>query len=145
MVDEVYEKEGKRGGTMRFAEIVTEFRDETGKLVAEAAFDGDRDRQGHRRKVRDGATLGRPAGGPAPSRATFGPINRTDFVRYQGASGDFNPIHHDEEFAKAAGYPSVFSVGMLQAGILAGVRDRLARCGQRAPLRGAVPRAGLAG
>ena len=49
----------------------------------------------------------------------FGPLTRTDFVRYQGASGDFNPIHHDEEFAKSAGYPSVFSVGMLQAGILA--------------------------
>jgi acyl dehydratase len=50
---------------------------------------------------------------------TVGPLNRTDFVRYQGASGDFNPIHHDEEFAQGAGYPSVFSVGMLQAGILA--------------------------
>jgi len=49
---------------------------------------------------------------------TFGPLTRTDFVRYQGASGDFNPIHHDEEFAKSAGFPSVFSVGMLQAGIL---------------------------
>jgi acyl dehydratase len=49
-----------------------------------------------------------------------GPLNRTDFVRYQGASGDFNPIHHDEEFAKSAGYPTVFSVGMLQAGVLAG-------------------------
>ena len=51
---------------------------------------------------------------------TFGPLTRTDFVRYQGASGDFNPIHHDEEFAKASGFPTVFSVGMLQAGILAG-------------------------
>lgn len=50
---------------------------------------------------------------------TVGPLTRTDFVRYQGASGDFNPIHHDEEFAKAAGFPTVFSVGMLQAGILA--------------------------
>ncbi|HZR13193.1 MAG TPA: MaoC/PaaZ C-terminal domain-containing protein [Acidimicrobiia bacterium] len=50
---------------------------------------------------------------------TFGPLTRTDFVRYQGASGDFNPIHHDEEFARSAGFPSVFSVGMLQAGILA--------------------------
>ncbi len=49
----------------------------------------------------------------------YGPLTRTDFVRYQGASGDFNPIHHDEEFARAAGFPSVFSVGMLQAGILA--------------------------
>lgn len=47
-----------------------------------------------------------------------GPLSRTDFVRYQGASGDFNPIHHDEEFAQAAGFPSVFSVGMLQAGVL---------------------------
>jgi acyl dehydratase len=49
----------------------------------------------------------------------FGPVTRTDFVKYQGASGDFNPIHHDEEFAKAAGFPTVFSVGMLQAGYLA--------------------------
>jgi acyl dehydratase len=51
-------------------------------------------------------------------RREFGPLSRTDFVRYQGASGDFNPIHHDEEFAKSAGFPTVFSVGMLQAGIL---------------------------
>jgi acyl dehydratase len=57
--------------------------------------------------------------GSGPEPRTVGPLNRTDFVRYQGASGDFNPIHHDEEFAQAAGYPSVFSVGMLQAGILA--------------------------
>ncbi|MCZ7527289.1 MAG: MaoC/PaaZ C-terminal domain-containing protein [Acidimicrobiia bacterium] len=49
---------------------------------------------------------------------TVGPLTRTDFVRYQGASGDFNPIHHDEEFARSAGFPTVFSVGMLQAGIL---------------------------
>jgi acyl dehydratase len=40
------------------------------------------------------------------------------FVRYAGASGDFNPIHHDEEFAKSAGYPTVFGHGMLTAGIL---------------------------
>ena len=53
-----------------------------------------------------------------PSR-TFGPITRTDIVRYAGASGDFNPIHHDEGVATAAGYPSVFSIGMLQAGLLA--------------------------
>ena len=58
--------------------------------------------------------------GSAPQAREYGPITRTDMVRYQGASGDFNPIHHDEEFAQSAGYPSVFSVGMLQAGILAG-------------------------
>jgi acyl dehydratase len=58
--------------------------------------------------------------GTAAEPRTVGPLTRTDFVRYQGASGDFNPIHHDEEFAKSAGYPTVFSVGMLQAGILGG-------------------------
>ena len=57
--------------------------------------------------------------GAAPEPLVVGPLSRTDFVRYQGASGDFNPIHHDEEYAKGAGFPTVFSVGMLQAGILA--------------------------
>jgi acyl dehydratase len=57
--------------------------------------------------------------GDALPPRTFGPITRTDIVRYQGASGDFNPIHHDEEFARAAGLPTVLGVGMLQAGLLA--------------------------
>ena len=57
--------------------------------------------------------------GPAPEPLVVGPVTRTDFVRYQGASGDMNPIHHDEEFAKAAGFPTPFSVGMFQAGLLA--------------------------
>jgi hypothetical protein len=35
-VDKIYEKEGKRGGTMTFVETVTEFRDQAGTLVAEA-------------------------------------------------------------------------------------------------------------
>lgn len=63
-------------------------------------------------------TIDTTAGTTLPER-TFGPLTRTDFVRYQGASGDFNPIHHDEAFARSAGFPTVFSVGMLQAGYLA--------------------------
>lgn len=55
----------------------------------------------------------------APEARKFGPVTRTDFVRYQGASGDMNPLHHDEEFAKNAGFPSPISVGMYQAGLLA--------------------------
>ena len=35
-IDKVYEKEGKRGGTMRFAEMVTEYKDQTGTVVAES-------------------------------------------------------------------------------------------------------------
>jgi acyl dehydratase len=50
---------------------------------------------------------------------TFSPQTRTDIVRYQGASGDFHPLHHDEVYAKKAGFESIFSVGMLQAGLLA--------------------------
>src|SRR3546814_19187277 len=53
-----------------------------------------------------------------PAR-TFGPITMTDIVAYQGASGDLNPMHHDDELAHSAGYPAAFSVGMLRAGYLA--------------------------
>jgi len=45
-------------------------------------------------------------------------LSRTQIVMYAGASGDFNPIHHDETFAtKGAGYPSVFAHGMLSMGL----------------------------
>lgn len=54
----------------------------------------------------------------SPAPWVIAPQTRTDFVRYQGASGDMNPIHHDQTYAEAAGYPSPFSVGMLQAGLL---------------------------
>jgi acyl dehydratase len=56
-------------------------------------------------------------GASAPPRA-IEDISRTDFVRFAGASGDFNPIHHDDAFAQAMGYPSVFGHGMLTAGYL---------------------------
>jgi acyl dehydratase len=45
-------------------------------------------------------------------------LSRTDLVKYAGASGDFNPIHHDEEFARSAGNPTVFGHGMLTAGFV---------------------------
>ena len=39
--------------------------------------------------------------------------------RYAGASGDFNPIHQDDAFAKAAGMGGVFAHGMLSMGFVA--------------------------
>jgi acyl dehydratase len=48
-----------------------------------------------------------------------GPVTRTQIVRFAGAGGDFNPIHHDEEFAREAGQPTVFAMGQLQAAMLA--------------------------
>lgn len=45
-------------------------------------------------------------------------LSRTQIVQYAGASGDYNPIHSDEIFAKEiAGYPSVFAHGMLSMGL----------------------------
>jgi len=45
-------------------------------------------------------------------------LTRTDLVRYAGASGDFNPMHHDEIAAQGAGLPSVFGHGMFTMGLL---------------------------
>ena len=50
---------------------------------------------------------------------SHGPVTRTDLVRYAGASGDFNPLHHDDEYARASGLPGVMAHGMFSAGLLA--------------------------
>ena len=41
------------------------------------------------------------------------PINRALLVAYANASGDQNPIHQNEEFAKSVGLPDVIAHGML--------------------------------
>ncbi|MEE4593152.1 MaoC family dehydratase [Streptomyces sp. DSM 41524] len=38
-------------------------------------------------------------------------VNRADLVRYAGASGDFNPIHWNERFAREVGLPDVIAHG----------------------------------
>ncbi|SFS87330.1 MaoC family dehydratase [Halostagnicola kamekurae] len=44
-------------------------------------------------------------------------LERKHFVKYAGASGDFNPIHYDEPYATAAGNESVFGPGMFTASV----------------------------
>lgn len=62
---------------------------------------------------------------PAESTVTAPPVPRgfelhkADFLRYAGASGDFFPLHTDDEYARAAGQPGVFAHGMYSAGLLA--------------------------
>ncbi|MFC9061273.1 MaoC family dehydratase [Streptomyces sp. NPDC057074] len=40
------------------------------------------------------------------------PVDRAKLVQYAGASGDFNPIHWNEKFAKGVGLPDVIAHGM---------------------------------
>src|SRR6478672_10096620 len=68
-----------------------------------------RDRRAHVVAVGENKTLEFPA------------LTRTMFVRYAGASGDFNPMHHDDTIASQVGNPSVFGHGMLTMGLAARV------------------------
>jgi acyl dehydratase len=55
--------------------------------------------------------------GDAMPAFTSEPITRSHMARYSGASGDFNPLHHDETFIKTIGMPRVIAHGMLVMGI----------------------------
>jgi acyl dehydratase len=57
--------------------------------------------------------------GDGPGALSFPPLTVTEIVRYQAASNDFNLIHHDENFARRHGYPTIISVGVLHIGTLA--------------------------
>ena len=51
-------------------------------------------------------------------RVTF---TREQITAYAEASGDHNPIHLDDDFARSVGLPGVIAHGMLQMGLLATV------------------------
>lgn len=46
-------------------------------------------------------------------------VTRPDLVAYANASGDQNPIHQDEAFARSVGLPDVIAHGMLTMGLVA--------------------------
>jgi acyl dehydratase len=46
-------------------------------------------------------------------------ITRDQISEYARTSGDHNPIHLDEDFARSVGLPGVIAHGMLQMGLLA--------------------------
>jgi acyl dehydratase len=48
-------------------------------------------------------------------------LDRAQLVQYAGASGDFNPIHWDEEFAQRVGLSGVISHGMFTMALVARV------------------------
>ena len=64
-------------------------------------------------------------------------IDLATLVRYAGASGDFNPIHFDETYARAAGLDGVIGHGMLAMGLVStAVTDWLGDSGQLVGLTG---------
>jgi acyl dehydratase len=46
-------------------------------------------------------------------------VTRDDVKRYADASGDQNPLHQDEDFARAVGFPGIIAHGMFTMGHLA--------------------------
>lgn len=57
--------------------------------------------------------------GYRPQPRAVGPVTITDVVRFAGASGDFNPLHHDPDRARAAGFDAPIAMGQYTAGLLA--------------------------
>ncbi len=47
------------------------------------------------------------------------PVNELQFVKYAGASGDFNPVHTVDAIGKMAGFGGVIAHGMLIMGFVA--------------------------
>lgn len=63
--------------------------------------------------------------------------------RYAGASGDFNPIHIDPEFAKAVGLPGTILHGLYMMGLVARANAGLAGGDPRALKRLSVQFRGM--
>jgi acyl dehydratase len=57
------------------------------------------------------------AGDPLPE-IVKDPVTKVQLVMYAGASGDFNPIHTDDEAARARGLKGVIAHGMLSMAFL---------------------------
>jgi acyl dehydratase len=56
--------------------------------------------------------------GDTHSEVVVDDLTRTQLVMYAGTSGDYNPLHTDDVYTReVAGYPGVFSHGMLTMGL----------------------------
>lgn len=137
---DAFQREGSRGGAMTFAILETEYRTAAGDLVVterstlieteDAIADGEPDEVDEQVDPRiDGARVSQTVTGydeptylediregDSGFELRVEDLSRPDFVRYAGASGDFNPIHYDEQYARSLGNPRVFGQGMLTAG-----------------------------
>lgn len=122
-IERIYDKTSARLGIMTFIELVSTFRTPAGDLVAKtgstvietAPKPADATPSAPAPAATQASAEQFAEEGPPPLRV--GPVTRTDLVRFAGACGDFNPAHHDEIFARAAGFPAPMAMGLFQAGI----------------------------
>ena len=63
-------------------------------------------------------TMVQPEKGATLESITRGPVTRSQIARFAAATGDFNPVHTDEAFARKIGFPSVIAHGPLTLAFL---------------------------
>jgi acyl dehydratase len=126
-VASIERRTGRSGRDADYVDIETDFISDDSVVVRSrlsvAEFVGDL------APAANGANPSQSAAAAAdiPADATLhGPLTLEDFVRYEGASAHFNPIHFDPEVAERAGLPAPTAVGMLLAGYMAS--HAVARC-----------------
>lgn len=55
---------------------------------------------------------------PQLAEGRFGAVTQTDIVRFAGAGGDFNPLHHDPAFAERAGFDVPIAMGQFTIALM---------------------------
>ncbi len=143
-LENVWRKQGGRGGELTFLTMLTEFRDDDGELVAEErsttvttanapdAADWNVDIPDYRPDYPDDLDPGDPFASiertdwngiepGAGHKFETGPLHIGDIVRFQSVVGEDNPLHYDLAWAKSLGYPNVFGLGSHQASMLAAI------------------------
>lgn len=133
-------KDGRAGGRLEFFVMRTDFHDASGRLVARwtpvsirperrEAVAGDPG-EGPRKRpflTKDESRnqldairrhRGPLALGDSPGVVAIPALTLTDTIRYQCASGEDSPGHHDTLAARAHGMADFISVGMHHAGVL---------------------------
>ncbi|MCP4334005.1 MAG: hypothetical protein GY785_15205 [Gammaproteobacteria bacterium] len=142
-LENVWRKQGGRGGDLTFLTMLTEFRNPAGDLVAEersttvttenAPESGDwsvdipdyrPDYPENLDAVDYFAQVERSSWeqvevGMSCGSVDIGPLRIGDIVRFQSVVGEDNPLHYDLVWAHSMGYPNVFGLGSHQASQLA--------------------------
>jgi acyl dehydratase len=142
-LENVWRKQGGRGGDLTFLTMLTEFSNEAGTLIAEersttvttanapAADDWSVDIPDYIPDYPENLDPGDPFAdvmrtdwndlveGSGPDKIDTGALHIGDIVRFQSVVGEDNPLHYDLVWAKSMGYPNVFGLGSHQASMLA--------------------------